>query len=83
MDSEELDKRKTLQTVVKIADENDEFAKQRTAAIAEVAKGKEVGQFLIGCIDRLVVDDKILCRSRGQQSGTSFVRQTGFSTQHY
>ncbi|XP_019740185.1 tudor domain-containing protein 3 isoform X1 [Hippocampus comes] len=41
IDSEALDKRKTLQTVVKIADENDEFAKQRTAAIAEVAKGKE------------------------------------------
>ncbi|XP_019740184.1 tudor domain-containing protein 3 [Hippocampus comes] len=41
IDSEALDKRKTLQTVVKIADENDEFAKQRTAVIAEVAKGKE------------------------------------------
>ncbi|XP_057686768.1 tudor domain-containing protein 3 isoform X2 [Corythoichthys intestinalis] len=41
MDSEVLDHRKTLQSVVKIAVENDEFAKQRTAAIAEVAKGKE------------------------------------------
>ncbi|XP_077375713.1 tudor domain-containing protein 3 isoform X1 [Festucalex cinctus] len=41
MDSEALDKRKTLQSIVKISDENDEFAKQRTAAIAEVAKGKE------------------------------------------
>ncbi|XP_077479455.1 tudor domain-containing protein 3 isoform X1 [Stigmatopora argus] len=41
MDSEVLDQRKTLQSVVKIADENDDFAKQRTAAIAEVAKGKE------------------------------------------
>ncbi|XP_037103109.1 tudor domain-containing protein 3 isoform X2 [Syngnathus acus] len=35
MDIEELDKRKTLQSVVKTAEENDEFAKQRTAAIAE------------------------------------------------
>ncbi|KAM8876367.1 tudor domain-containing protein 3 isoform 1-T1 [Synchiropus picturatus] len=39
----ELDKRKTLQAVnvVKTADENDEFEKQRTAAIAEVAKSKD------------------------------------------
>lgn len=44
MDSRELDQRKTLQTqsVVKNADENDEFEKQRIAAIAEVAKTKEV-----------------------------------------
>lgn len=44
MDSKELDQRKTLQslTVVKNADENDEFEKQRIAAIAEVAKAKEV-----------------------------------------
>lgn len=44
MDSRELDQRKTLQTVnvVKSTDENDEFEKQRTAAIAEVAKTKEV-----------------------------------------
>uniref|UniRef100_A0A3Q3JNW9 Survival of motor neuron-related-splicing factor 30 n=2 Tax=Monopterus albus TaxID=43700 RepID=A0A3Q3JNW9_MONAL len=43
VDSRELDKRKTLQTqsVVKGTDENDEFEKQRTAAIAEVAKTKE------------------------------------------
>uniref|UniRef100_A0A8C5GWG7 Survival of motor neuron-related-splicing factor 30 n=1 Tax=Gouania willdenowi TaxID=441366 RepID=A0A8C5GWG7_GOUWI len=40
IDSKELDQRKTLQThvVAKAADENDEFEKQRTAAIAEVAK---------------------------------------------
>lgn len=44
VDSRELDQRKTLQTlnVVKSTDENDEFEKQRTAAIAEVAKNKEV-----------------------------------------
>lgn len=30
----------------KTADENDEFEKQRTAAIAEVAKTKEVGNSL-------------------------------------
>lgn len=43
VDSKELDQRKTLQslTVVKNADENDEFEKQRIAAIAEVAKAKE------------------------------------------
>lgn len=46
MDSRELDQRKTLQThtVVKSTDENDEFEKQRTAAIAEVAKTKEVSK---------------------------------------
>ncbi|KAM9410207.1 tudor domain-containing protein 3 isoform 1-T2 [Pholidichthys leucotaenia] len=43
VDSRELDQRKTLQThnTVKSTDENDEFEKQRTAAIAEVAKTKE------------------------------------------
>ncbi|XP_041845990.1 tudor domain-containing protein 3 [Melanotaenia boesemani] len=43
VDSRELDQRKTLQiqNVVKSTDENDEFEKQRTAAIAEVAKTKE------------------------------------------
>ncbi|CAK6965934.1 tudor domain-containing protein 3 isoform X1 [Scomber scombrus] len=43
VDSRELDQRKTLQTlnVVKSTEENDEFEKQRTAAIAEVAKNKE------------------------------------------
>ncbi|KAM4630738.1 tudor domain-containing protein 3 isoform 2-T2 [Polymixia lowei] len=43
VDSRELDQRKTLQStsVVKTADENDEFEKQRIAAIAEVAKTKE------------------------------------------
>ncbi|XP_038556832.1 tudor domain-containing protein 3 isoform X2 [Micropterus salmoides] len=43
VDSRELDQRKTLPThsVLKSADENDEFEKQRTAAIAEVAKNKE------------------------------------------
>lgn len=43
VDSRELDQRKTLQTqnVIKNVDENDEFEKQRTAAIAEVAKTKE------------------------------------------
>lgn len=44
MDSRALDQRKTLQTTnaTKTAEDNDEFAKQRTAAIAEVAKSKEV-----------------------------------------
>lgn len=44
VDSRELDQRKTLQTlnVVKSTEENNEFEKQRTAAIAEVAKTKEV-----------------------------------------
>ncbi|XP_028258507.1 tudor domain-containing protein 3 isoform X2 [Parambassis ranga] len=43
VDSRELDQRKTLhtQSAVKSTDENDEFEKQRTAAIAEVAKTKE------------------------------------------
>ncbi|KAJ0056402.1 hypothetical protein NL108_006911 [Boleophthalmus pectinirostris] len=46
VDSKELDNKKTLQsqTVAKNADENDEFEKQRTAAIAEVAKTKEVDE---------------------------------------
>lgn len=44
VDGRELDQRKTLQThnVVKSTEENNEFEKQRTAAIAEVAKTKEV-----------------------------------------
>lgn len=44
VDSRELDRRKTLQmtNTVKPAADNDEFEKQRTAAIAEVAKSKEV-----------------------------------------
>ncbi|XP_073321029.1 tudor domain-containing protein 3-like [Pagrus major] len=43
VDSRELDQRKTLQTlnVFKSTEENAEFEKQRTAAIAEVAKTKE------------------------------------------
>lgn len=43
VDSRELDQRKTLQAqnVMKSTDENDEFEKQRTAAIAEVSKAKE------------------------------------------
>uniref|UniRef100_A0A1A8EZ42 Tudor domain-containing protein 3 n=2 Tax=Nothobranchius korthausae TaxID=1143690 RepID=A0A1A8EZ42_9TELE len=43
VDSRDLDQRKTLQTqtVVRTAEGNDEFEKQRTAAIAEVAKTKE------------------------------------------
>lgn len=43
VDSRELDQRKTLQaqTVGKSTEENNEFEKQRTAAIAEVAKTKE------------------------------------------
>ncbi|XP_056134548.1 tudor domain-containing protein 3 isoform X2 [Lampris incognitus] len=46
VDSRELDQRKTLQStgVVKTTDENDEFEKQRTAAIAEVAKTKEASR---------------------------------------
>ena len=44
VDSRELDRRKTLQVTmpVKPTNDNDEFEKQRTAAIAEVAKSKEV-----------------------------------------
>lgn len=44
VDSRELDQRKTLQTQIvgKSTEENNEFEKQRTAAIAEVAKTKEV-----------------------------------------
>lgn len=44
VDSRSLDQRKTLQsqTVAKSSEENKEFEKQRTAAIAEVAKTKEV-----------------------------------------
>ncbi|KAM3876902.1 tudor domain-containing protein 3 [Diretmus argenteus] len=42
VDTRELDQRKTLQSpVVRTTDENDEFEKQRLAAIAEVAKTKE------------------------------------------
>ncbi|XP_029458852.1 tudor domain-containing protein 3 isoform X2 [Rhinatrema bivittatum] len=47
VDSRELDRRKTLQTpnATKPLGENDEFEKQRTAAIAEVAKSKETKTF--------------------------------------
>ncbi|KAJ8352655.1 hypothetical protein SKAU_G00241310 [Synaphobranchus kaupii] len=47
VDSRELDQRKTLQvnSVGKTADENDEFEKQRIAAIAEIAKSKEIRTF--------------------------------------
>ncbi|MBN3276040.1 TDRD3 protein, partial [Polyodon spathula] len=47
VDTRELDQRKTLQVtnIVKPADENDEFEKQRIAAIAEVAKSKETRTF--------------------------------------
>ncbi|XP_005070977.2 tudor domain-containing protein 3 isoform X1 [Mesocricetus auratus] len=47
VDSRELDRRKTLQVSlpVKPASDNDEFEKQRTAAIAEVAKSKETKTF--------------------------------------
>nr|XP_033804140.1 tudor domain-containing protein 3 isoform X1 [Geotrypetes seraphini] len=47
VDSRELDRRKTLQTLntAKPVGENDEFEKQRTAAIAEVAKSKETKTF--------------------------------------
>ncbi|KAK1167643.1 tudor domain-containing protein 3-like isoform X1 [Acipenser oxyrinchus oxyrinchus] len=47
VDTRELDQRKTLQVtnIVKPADENDEFEKQRIAAIAEVAKSKEIRTF--------------------------------------
>ncbi|XP_054469004.1 tudor domain-containing protein 3 isoform X1 [Anoplopoma fimbria] len=43
VDTRDLDQRKTLQSqnAAKSPDENDEFEKQRTAAIAEVAKTKE------------------------------------------
>uniref|UniRef100_A0A5F9DHL6 Tudor domain-containing protein 3 n=1 Tax=Oryctolagus cuniculus TaxID=9986 RepID=A0A5F9DHL6_RABIT len=46
VDSKELDRRKTLQVTmpVKPTNDNDEFEKQRTAAIAEVAKSKEVDE---------------------------------------
>uniref|UniRef100_A0A4W2DV91 Tudor domain-containing protein 3 n=1 Tax=Bos indicus x Bos taurus TaxID=30522 RepID=A0A4W2DV91_BOBOX len=47
VDSRELDRRKTLQVTmpVKPPNDNDEFEKQRTAAIAEVAKSKETKTF--------------------------------------
>ncbi|XP_004462863.2 tudor domain-containing protein 3 isoform X2 [Dasypus novemcinctus] len=47
VDSRELDRRKTLQTTMpaKPTNDNDEFEKQRTAAIAEVAKSKETKTF--------------------------------------
>ncbi|EGV92266.1 Tudor domain-containing protein 3 [Cricetulus griseus] len=47
VDSRELDRRKTLQVSlpVKPTNDNDEFEKQRTAAIAEVAKSKETKTF--------------------------------------
>ncbi|KAG8586166.1 hypothetical protein GDO81_005279 [Engystomops pustulosus] len=47
VDSRELDSRKTLQapSVTRSIGENDEFEKQRTAAIAEVAKSKETKTF--------------------------------------
>ncbi|CAM4731306.1 unnamed protein product [Leuciscus chuanchicus] len=47
VDSRALDQRKTLQSAntLKSADDNDEFEKQRTAAIAEVAKSKETRTF--------------------------------------
>lgn len=48
IDSKSLDQRKTLQSqiVAKGSEENQEFEKQRTAAIAEVAKTKEVNVVL-------------------------------------
>lgn len=48
VDSRSLDQRKTLQSqiVTKSSEENKEFEKQRTAAIAEVAKTKEVNVVL-------------------------------------
>lgn len=47
VDSKALDQKKTLQSsnVSKAANENDEFEKQRIAAIAEVAKSKETRTF--------------------------------------
>ncbi|NXH42550.1 TDRD3 protein, partial [Dicaeum eximium] len=47
VDSRDLDRRKTLQmtNTVKTVADNDEFEKQRTAAIAEVAKSKETKTF--------------------------------------
>lgn len=47
VDSRELDRRKTLHISmpVKPTNDNDEFEKQRTAAIAEVAKSKETKTF--------------------------------------
>ncbi|XP_062958610.1 tudor domain-containing protein 3 isoform X2 [Cynocephalus volans] len=47
VDSRELDRRKTLQVTmpVKPSNDNDEFEKQRIAAIAEVAKSKETKTF--------------------------------------
>uniref|UniRef100_A0A8B9KQE9 Tudor domain-containing protein 3 n=1 Tax=Astyanax mexicanus TaxID=7994 RepID=A0A8B9KQE9_ASTMX len=47
VDSRTLDQRKTLQSsnAAKTASENDEFEKQRIAAIAEIAKSKEMRTF--------------------------------------
>lgn len=59
VDSRDLDRRKTLQmtNTVKTVAENDEFEKQRTAAIAEVAKSKEVS---MSCSILLTVIDLFL-----------------------
>ena len=47
VDSKALDRRKTLQSPTPLKpEENEQFEKQRTAAIAEVAKTKEVRQFI-------------------------------------
>lgn len=52
VDSKSLDQKKTLQSssVSKAPTENDEFEKQRIAAIAEVARSKEVRKLLMKII---------------------------------
>lgn len=62
VDSRDLDRRKTLQmtnTVKTIAD-NDEFEKQRTAAIAEVAKSKEVRKHVYGILLTVNYDNSMM-----------------------
>lgn len=57
VDSRELDRRKTLQmtNTVKTVVENDEFEKQRTAAIAEVTKSKEVRMHVLQRVTVIIV----------------------------
>ncbi|XP_063088767.1 tudor domain-containing protein 3 isoform X2 [Cavia porcellus] len=85
VDSRELDRRKTLQVTmpVKPANDNDEFEKQRTAAIAEVAKSKETKTFggagggarsnlsmnAVGNRNREVLQKEKLTKSEGKHEG--------------
>ncbi|XP_077871935.1 tudor domain-containing protein 3 isoform X3 [Ictidomys tridecemlineatus] len=85
VDTRELDRRKTLQVTmpVKPTNDNDEFEKQRTAAIAEVAKSKETKTFgggggsarsnlnmsAVGNRNREVLQKEKSAKSEGKQEG--------------